>query len=91
MIATIRWEARLEYVATIDVDELDIARWAIEHTAITRLVGGQKAEPSAEELRNAMKRNPHLQSRIAQLYAVAHRQDTRLEQTRRDNQPKTQN
>lgn len=90
MHVTIRWETRVEHTASVDVDELAIATWALRSLPIGTLVGDATRTPELEELQTAMARNSHLRIRLTQLYVIAHGGAEPDPRTRRDSAPTEQ-
>ncbi|MFH8253089.1 hypothetical protein ACH3VR_22165 [Microbacterium sp. B2969] len=91
MHVTIRWETRLEHIASVDVDELAIASWAVRALPIGTLAPDEPRPPTVEELQEAMARNGHLRIRLTQLYVIAHGGAEPDPTTRRDGTPTEQN
>ena len=90
MHVTIRWETTVEHTASVDVDELAIATWALRSLPLGTLVGDETRTPELEELRTAMARNSHLRIRFTQLYVIAHGGAEPEPGTRRDSAPTEQ-
>lgn len=91
MHVTIRWDIRQEHTASVDVDELAIATWAVRSLPIGALASDDESRPpTLEELQTAMARNGHLRIRLTQLYVIAHGGGEPDPATRRDGTPTEQ-
>lgn len=90
MHITIRWETRLERAASVDVDELAIASWALKALPLRILVRDDARPPTVDELLAAMNRNDHLRIRLAQLYVIAHGHAQPTPGTQREGTPTSQ-
>lgn len=90
MRVTIRWETRLEHTASVDVDDLAIARWALRALPIAALAPDAQRPPTLDELQAAIAKNGHLRIRLTQLYVIAHGGAEPDPASRRDGTPTEQ-
>lgn len=64
----IRWEESIEHWIEIEVDDDELIAWALKQQIL--LAADNKIQnPTRAELEHSVQNNPHLRSRIIQLYA----------------------